>query len=271
MADERQETYTHGYHRSVLAQHAGRTVEESAAFFVPHLRPGMRLLDVGCGPGSITVGLAKAVAPGQVTGIDASERVIDQAGDRAREDGVANVSFQAANIYDAPFDEATFDAVFAHQVLQHLARPVDALRQAHRVLKPGGFLGVREVDWGTVAIIPFGPHIERFLQIYRAVAIRNGGQPDAGRHVREWLAAAGFADVTITTSTWTFADSESTAAYGESWAERIVDSSIPEKAMEYGLTDRAELEEIAAGWREWGDDPNAFFAFTHVEGVGWKR
>jgi ubiquinone/menaquinone biosynthesis C-methylase UbiE len=64
--------YTHGHHESVLRSHRWRTVENSAAYLVPFLRPGLDLLDVGCGPGSITQDFATRVAPGRVCGLDRS-------------------------------------------------------------------------------------------------------------------------------------------------------------------------------------------------------
>src|SRR5436190_2571572 len=122
------EIYQHGHHASVVASHAKRTADMEAKFFLPLLRPGMRLLDVGCGPGSITSGLAKRVAPAEAIGIDASSSVIETARSLA-DASLENLSFEVGNIYQPRFAAETFDAVFAHQVLQHLRRPVDALVQ----------------------------------------------------------------------------------------------------------------------------------------------
>ncbi|MEX0762706.1 MAG: methyltransferase domain-containing protein [Dehalococcoidia bacterium] len=265
------EIYTHGHHESVVSQHAERTAAEAAAFLLPMLKPGMRVLDFGCGPGTITVGLAEAVAPGEVVGIDISDDVISQAREHASSKGVTNVSFTAGNVYDLPYEEASMDAAYAHQVLQHLARPAEALSEIRRLLKPGGFVGVREVDWGATAVSPVDARLERFMEVYHEVSRRNGGNADAGRYVREWLVQAGFSDHRLTTSTWTFADPASTQKWGDSWATRIVKSSLAKKAVEYGIATPADLEEMSAGWREWGRSPTAFFSFIHVEGVGWKR
>ena len=173
----RDATYTHGHHDSVVSQHVRRTAEECAAFLLPRLRPGMRLLDCGCGPGSITLGLARAVAPGEVVAIDVVDDVLERARDLARDTGVTNVKFQTANIYEPPFDDDTFDAVYGHQVLQHLADPVGALRQMRRVLRPGGVVGVRDSDYGAMVFTPTDARLDRFLALYREVARRNGGEP----------------------------------------------------------------------------------------------
>src|SRR5229473_5071629 len=132
------ETYQHGHHVSVVANHAKRTADTAAAFFLPFLKPGMRLLDVGCGPGSITAGLAKRVEPAETIGIDPSASVIATARSLAEGKAGGHLTFEVGNIYEPRFAPETFDAVFAHQVLQHLARPVDALRQVAKLLKPGG-------------------------------------------------------------------------------------------------------------------------------------
>ena len=143
------ETYQLGHHPSVVARHARRTAETAAAFFLPFLKPGMRLLDVGCGPGSITCGLAQRVAPGDTIGIDPSADVIATARSLADATTAPNLSFEVGSVYGSRFGPGTFDAVFAHQVLQHLRHPVEALRQMRTLLAPGGVLGVRVVDWGS--------------------------------------------------------------------------------------------------------------------------
>jgi len=263
-------TYTHGHHDSVVSQHARRTAEECAAFLLPHLRPGMRLLDCGCGPGSITLGLARAVAPGEVVAIDVVDDVLERARGLARESGVHNVTFQAASIYEPPFADETFDAVYAHQVLQHLDDPVRALRQARRLLQPGGVVGVRDSDYGAMVFTPTDARLAHFLALYREVARRNGGEPDAGRFVKAWLLEAGFEDLEITTWTWTYADTAGTRDWGESWARRVTESALAERALHYGIATRAELEDIAAAWREWARSPHAFGVVPHTAGVGRK-
>jgi ubiquinone/menaquinone biosynthesis C-methylase UbiE len=266
--EETLDRYTHGHHASVVSQHRKRTAGEAAAFLLPHLRPGMRLLDVGCGPGSITVGLADAVRPGEVTAIDLSPDVLEIARTLARERNADNVRFERADLYDLPYPDGSFDAVYAHQVLQHLPRPVDALARMRRLLRPGGVVGVRDSDYGTCTWSPPDVHLERWLALYHAVARRNGAEPDAGRFLHGWLRAAGFTDVALSGTTWTFPGYDSVESWATSWAERTIGSNLAAHAIEFGLARRDELEAIAAGFRAWARDPSAFFSIGHVEAVG---
>jgi ubiquinone/menaquinone biosynthesis C-methylase UbiE len=128
---------------------ARRAAATSAGFFLPHLRPGMRLLDCGCGPGSITLGLAEAVAPGEVVGLDIQPAQVERARVLAAERGVANVRFEVGTAYELPFPDASFDAAIALTVLMHLREPPRALREMKRVLKPRGVLGIADDDAAT--------------------------------------------------------------------------------------------------------------------------
>lgn len=264
--------YTHGHHRSVVSAHSARRASEAAAFVLPRLKSPMRLLDFGCGPGTITVDLGEVLQPdGSVVGIDFSEDVIAQASAHAEESGSKNVEFQATSIYDTGFADGEFDVAYAHQVLQHLTDPVAALVEAKRVIKPGGLCAVREVDWGTAAISPANPELARFLEIYFAVAESNGGKADAGRYLKGWFVDAGFDDPEVTTSTWSFADEAGLDWWGNQWSERILHSNIAAAAVERGIATQSELEDISKAWKEWITAPGAFFAFTQVEVVGTKR
>src|SRR5262249_34936469 len=111
------EVYTQQHNSAFVAEMAARTAAKEAAFFLPHLRPGMQLLDVGCGPGSITLGLAGVVGPGVVVGIDVDPTQVEQARALALERGVTNVRFEVADLYRLPFPDGSFDAAFAHTVI----------------------------------------------------------------------------------------------------------------------------------------------------------
>lgn len=262
------DTYTHGHHPSVLRSHEWRTAENSAGYLLDRLRPGQRLLDVGCGPGTITLDLAERVAPGPVLGIDASAEVIDRAqasADARPQPGSTDVSFAVGNVYALDHPDDSFDVVHAHQVLQHLTDPVGALRELRRVLAPGGTLAVRDSDYGGFVWSPADERLTRWLELYHQVTQRNGAEADAGRFLGAWVRAAGYADVELATSTWTFADLESRAWWGNLWAERVEQSAFASQAVAYGLADSAELATLAEGWRAWARDPDGFFVVLHTE------
>ncbi len=263
------ETYLHGHHRTVLSAHSARTANDAAAFLLPYLKPGMRLLDFGCGPGTITVGLAERVGDaGFVVGIDISDGLREEWEKRLEETGATNLEFMVDDIYETGIEPDQFDVVYGHQILQHLADPVGALKSASLLIKPRGLVGVREVDWGTFAVWPDSQALRDFREVYDAVAVRNGGTPHAGRHVLEWMEATGMlSDIQITTSTWTFYEESGKAWWGEQWAERILHSDIAAKAIEYGIAKRSELERISQGWLEWKDTPGSVSCFTHFEGL----
>src|SRR5207302_10984199 len=107
--------YTHGHHESVLRSHAWRTAENSAGYLLDSLQPGQELLDVGCGPGTITMDLADCVAPGRVVGIDSQADVVVRADDLRKTRGLANLAFSIGDVYALQFDDARFDVVHAHQ------------------------------------------------------------------------------------------------------------------------------------------------------------
>jgi ubiquinone/menaquinone biosynthesis C-methylase UbiE len=265
------EKYTHGHHASVVAAHSVRRASEAAAFVLPQLKSPMRLLDFGCGPGTITNDLAEHLLPeGSVVGIDYSDVVVEQARATALEKSILNVEYETNSIYDTGYEDASFDAAYAHQVLQHLGEPVKALEEAKRVLKPGGICAVREVDWGATALWPPDDQLTKFFDVYNGVAERNGGQAFAGRRLKQWFTEAGFTDLVVTTSTWTFADDKGLKWWGEQWAERILRSDIAKRAVDYGIATEAELAEISQGWLDWVQAEGAFYAFMQVEVVGTK-
>jgi ubiquinone/menaquinone biosynthesis C-methylase UbiE len=258
------ETYTHGHHASVLASHTWRTAENSAAYLLPHLSPGAALLDLGCGPGTITVDLAARVAPGPVVGIDAAFGVLAEAAGRAAIGG-ARFAVCAGDAYALPFGDAAFDVVHAHQVLQHLAQPVTALVEMGRVLRRGGLLAVRDSDYAAFTWAPVDPWLDRWLDLYHRVTAANGGEADAGRHLFAWVREAGFSDPVATSSTWTFADPESRAWWGGLWADRVRHSAFAAGARDLGLATEADLEAMAGAFLRWAANEDGFFCVPHTE------
>jgi SAM-dependent methyltransferase len=256
------DTYTHGHDDAVLRSHRWRTAENSAAYLLPRLGPGLSLLDVGCGPGTLTADLAARVAPGRVVGVDLSADVLEEAR------GVApDVEFVAGDFRDPSLSLGlgAFDVVHAHQVLHHVQDPVGALRTMADLCRPGGVVAVRETDYPAMAWAPADERLDRWLEVFLAVSSRNGNEAAAGRNLPGWARAAGLVDVTYTTSTWTFSTPADRAWWGASWAERISGTRLAEQAIAGGIASADELADIADGWRAWAAHPDAVFVVLHGE------
>ena len=258
------DVYTHGHHESVLRSHSWRTAANSAAHLLPHLREGQRLLDVGCGPGTITVDLAAHVAPGQVIGVDTSAEVLERARRHAAELG-APVSFQVGDVYALDFPDASFDVVHAHQVLQHVDNPVQALREMRRVCKPGGLVAVRDSDYLGFTWFPEVPAFDEWMRLYQEAALANGGEPQAGRRLLSWARAAGFTDITSSSSTWCFANPQDRQYWGGMWTDRIPQSALSTQLLDSGMATPPELRAISEAFRSWISDEDGWFSILHGE------
>lgn len=246
--------YTHGHEEAVLRSHRWRTAENSCAYLLPALRGDESLLDVGCGPATITADLARRVR--SVVGIDPSESVIAEA--RA---AYPELDLRVASVSDV---DGSYDVVHAHQVLHHLSDPVGALRTMRTLAT--GLVAVRESDYGGFRWGPDAPALDRWMEVFLAVMAHNGANPDAGRHLLHWALEAGWSagDVTYTTSTWTFTG-EDAGWWGSMWADRCTSSAFATQAVDVGVTTSAELATIAQGWRDWAADPGAGFVCLHGE------
>jgi SAM-dependent methyltransferase len=259
------ETYTHGHHDSVLRSHRWRTAENSAGYLLPHLMSGQRLLDIGCGPGTITLDLARLVAPGQTIGLDREVAPLVSARAATVEQQVHNVGFTVGDVYQLDFPDDSFDVVHAHQVLQHLTDPLAALREMRRVCRAGGIVAARDADYAAMTWYPADPRLDRWLALYHQVAMDNGGEPDAGRRLLSWAHAAGFPEVSASASAWCYSSGDDRTWWSGTWAERITESAFAHQAIAGGFSDQEELAELAAAWRDWGAADDGWFAVLHGE------
>ncbi|WP_328500932.1 methyltransferase domain-containing protein [Streptomyces sp. NBC_00457] len=257
--------YTHGHHESVLRSHTWRTAANSAAYLLGSLTPRMRILDIGCGPGTITADLAALVPEGHVTGVDRAPEILDRARDTAAERGLTNTGFAVADVHALDFPDDTFCVVHAHQVLQHVGDPVRALREMVRVTKPGGFIAVRDADYAAMTWYPASSGLDDWLDLYRRVARANGGEPDAGRRLKSWALAAGLTDITATSGTWTYSAPDERAWWSGLWADRTLASAYAERATAGGHATPERLWAVADAWRDWGTREGGWFSVLHGE------
>ncbi len=190
------EHYTLGYDASALAFVSRRTLQSHGLFFIEHLKEGMQVLDVGCGPGSITAGIAQCIGGGSVTGVDLSDSQVRLAAQACAQRGLSNVQFRTASAYELPFADASFDAVFSHALIEHLREPLRAMREFFRVLRPGGVMGVVTPDWGGFLVGPLSPPVQEAIDAFKALQLANGGDVNVGHKLSTHAVDAGFINVT---------------------------------------------------------------------------
>jgi SAM-dependent methyltransferase len=266
---ETRETYAHVGLPSFDRDLARRTATQRGSFFLQHLRPGMRLLDCGCGPGTVTLGLAEAVAPGETIGIDIERRQIEAATALAVERGIGNVRFEVASIYELPFPDSSFDAAYAQSVLFHLREPLQALKEILLVLKPGGVAGIVDGDLGCQFVAPAAPAIDKLLALLARGLQHHGGDPYYARNLRPLLHEAGFERAEGSATMLYFGSGDSA---GHSTAEALrarVQGTIENTVIEQGWATHEEIQSIYAALQEWADQPDTFFGWVVCSGLGW--
>jgi SAM-dependent methyltransferase len=257
--------YLHGHHDSVLRSHRWRTAENSVGYLLANLPPDAEVLDVGCGPGTITAGLAARVPDGRIVGIDPASDVLAEALQEAARRGLANVSYEVGDVYRLAFRDSSFDVVHAHQVLQHLSDPVAALIEMRRVCRSGGIVAARDSDYGGMIWFPDDAELAEWRLLYQRVARALGGEPDAGRHLLSWAQSAGFSQIETSASAWCYAGPRDRPWWGALWAERLTASSFAERALEHGLATSQDLGRLADAWMRWAGNDDGWFLVPHGE------
>jgi ubiquinone/menaquinone biosynthesis C-methylase UbiE len=235
-----------------------RTARHHAGYFLPYLRAGMDLLDVGCGPGSITTELARLVAPGTATGVDLRAATLPSHAERE----ASPARFVVADVCRLPFADASFDAVHAHALFQHLGDPLAALHELRRVLRPGAVIGLADWDRELIFLHPRAEPLERSFAWLAALRRSEGGDPRAGRRLAEHLTCAGFEQPAMNVTAEALATHRSAQQTGESWAMTFEDPKTRTHLLALGVTTEAELDALPAAWRQWAHAPGAFM-LTH--------
>ena len=262
--------YSVGYDERTVRFLADRTADTHAQFLLEYLAPGMDLLDGGCGPGTITKGLAEIVAPGRVVGVDREQSQIARAQSLA--DRSAAIEFRTDDLCRLTADDESFDVVFVHGVLEHIANPAEALLEMRRVLKSGGLVGSRHADFGGFLLEPTPEPLGQFAPLFIELMKRNGGDPYLGRRQLGLFREAGFEILKISASydCWT-SDADATRRNAHFLAELCGDSEFSDQLVEHGLADQRTLAQLKSSFLRWGAMPEAFAAEAWGEIVAKKR
>lgn len=227
----------------------------------------MNILDVGCGPGTITADFAALVYQGYVVAFDVTEDVVEHARTHAEQRGLDNITFQVGSVLKLPFQDGTFDVVHAHQVIQHINDPISALKEMRRVTKDGGIVAVRSSDVSATAWFPDVEGLNQSQSLYMTEARSLGVEPNAGRLLHFWAKKAGFHtdQLSLSTSTTLYSTVEEVAWWSGLWAERVLKSSFAETTVQGGFASWRDLTDISDAWRTWGEHEDAWYAILHGE------
>jgi SAM-dependent methyltransferase len=249
---------------------ATRSAADYAEFLLPHLAADSRVLDVGCGGGSISLGVAQVA--GHVIGVDLDEADFVDARAYARQQGIDNLEFRAGSVYALDFPADQFDACLCHSMLEAINRPLDALQEIKRTLKPGGVLGVACVEYG--GLILAGPHealLRRFYTIReRLWQLDTTSDPYRGRALRGLLHRAGFEHVVATTKYFCHGTEAAVKSFGIGRAADCRDEWYAGAAQQYGLATGGDLDAMGQAWMEWSESAAAYAAFAWCRALGWK-
>jgi ubiquinone/menaquinone biosynthesis C-methylase UbiE len=267
-ASKNRDMYVPGYGRAAHDYMAVRSATDSVAFLVPHLRPGMHLLDCGCGPGTITLGLAEIVAPGEVVGVDRESLQVERARALADQFQVANVRFEVADLFQLPFPDASFDVVVAHAVLMHVTDRLAALREFHRVLRTGGIVAVKDIKTDHQILEPSTPLLRELLELLDRARRHNGIPTSAPHRYRALLREAGFIDVDVTASCVSYSTPEAIQQIAAFHLGQARGEAFQRTVLEQGWADQERLDAICSELEAWMDHPDAFRVELWCAGLG---
>ena len=262
--------YTMGYSEEFLQLLDRRSAETHAAYLLPHLKDGDRVLDFGCGPGTITVGLARAIEPGEVHGIDMEESQIAMARSAAEAGGHDNAIFHVGDVTALPFEDNSFDVAHSHAVLMHVPDTAAVLSEVKRVLKPGGIVASREMFVESSFLEPGDENVDAAWATFSRLLAANDGHPQMGKELRNKFQQAGFSDVRVGGSFTFFGTDEDVAFLHKFIMDWFYSPSVIEAATKYGLATHEQFDTWKQGLDDWREAPGACGAFAFGEVIASK-
>jgi ubiquinone/menaquinone biosynthesis C-methylase UbiE len=265
--DGTNEKYVFGYteaHIKILQQ---RKFSQHCQFFIPYLKPGMRVLDCGCGPGNLSIGFAKAVAPGEVIAIDISREQLNIAEENAKKAQVNNIKFQLADATNLPFADNSFDFVYSQTLLSHFKDPLQVINEQKRVVNNGGIIAARDVyRCDELLIHPVTDTLKQALRIYYQALIDSVGNLEIGIKLAEYFAKAGLINVTQALMCENFPAKFIADFYGNI----ILELPYTKKMLQTGKITLSQLKSYQQAWTDFGNTPGAYYGLIWADAVGKK-
>lgn len=178
------------------------------------------------------------------------------------------MKFQAASVYDLPFEDNSFDIVHTQQMLCHLDSPLEAVQSMIRVCRPSGIIAIRECDMRMWNFYPPLPGLLDFHKLVMATMESNGGHNDMGARLVSLAMKAGVPRNQIQASmgTWCYATREDREPWGETMRNRVREGHMRQKCLDEKLGWSAEdMDRMAAAWDEWIETDDAVCGLMHGE------
>ncbi|RYV02305.1 hypothetical protein SOPP22_09590 [Shewanella sp. OPT22] len=238
------QVYTFGYSPAAINLLEHRSVKNEADIFLNHLTPSMTLLDVGCGPGNLTLEFAERLHQGKVSGVDISETQIKRANEKAKMGNINNCDFQVASIFSLPFEDNSFDAVWCANVLLNFKEQTQIRNEFKRVLKPNGVLGLLEQHSEANLYYPRNSAYELFYQSLNRALEFNGGDPNVGKRLPEIYSQDGFV-IQEAAAICKVGSPEHRKAFGEFVATLWTEAEFPKLAVEQGWLSKEKYQRLA--------------------------
>lgn len=257
--------YKDGYNPYVSKTHSWRSAKNCSSYMLSYIKPTDKILDVGCGPGSITCDLAGYVPQGEVVGIEPTEELLDEAV-TINANKVKNVKFEKGSVYKLPYDDNTFDIIHAHQVILHLEDRVEALKEMKRVVKPNGYVCSRDADISSLIVYPSEYH-DNIWNYFNCSGIQSLTHTSCGRFLKELALCAGFSsrDINATAGCWCIADDDDRPWFMNMYIERIQNTKA------FGNNGGVSRNDIIDTMKRWSEDQKGWLSFVHGEIVCQKK
>ena len=262
--------YTLGFSEEVLVSPRRHRVERDSAYMLPYLRPGLRVLDFGCGPGTISVGMAKYIDPGELHGVDMQASQVELARNAAKASGRSNAIFHVADVTDLPFEDGFFDVAHGHNILMHVPDTGAALAEVKRVLKPGGILSCREMITSSCFAHPNLGMTQRLWEMFEDLIASNDGHPDMGKDMKIHIHDAGFTNIRMSASFNTYSSPEELSAIYSMAMGWLLSSETEGTAILYGAWTEELSNRMKTVADNWMNHPGAFAATAYGEAVANK-
>lgn len=256
--DSQSKRYIHGHDENVLRSHTWRNIDNCASFLKPHLKRSTRVLDCGCGPGTITADFANYCD--NVVGIDQAPLIIQHASET-----FPNITFLTADVTNLPFEDNSFDIVFAHILLVYVSDLSSALKEMHRVCAVDGYVAIRESEVTTHLIAPYTFGFSLYCSVYNKGLQLTQGHPHIVTDLPGHLRKVGFNEYVISTSSWIFSSLDDRKWWGSLWIARLTHGNMIDTWKTNGIVNDDQLRLMIESFQSLQTDENAFYILPCVE------